>query len=608
MDYNVSFFVGAACFLIFSVWAYVVHKMKYKPGRLLDPMRILFIGVILTSVIMFIPIYNDTLTTTIMDAENTVGGNCGAWEIFLISAHNMIRLFVVDGEFSMVTDAVAMESILVSRGYTVMFALLFVLAPVLTFGFVMSFFKNVAAYKEYFIHYRSDVYIFSKLTERSLALAEDLNKKSKGRFFVFTEVLENEEGKNYDLVEEAKALGAVCFKNDIVGINFSFHSKKRAMNFFTIGDDETENVNQALKLIQKIGGRENTNLYVFSAQMETEMLLARSYNDYDGTQKIKIRRINNVQSLILRNLYENGYEKIFKSAYDDGTDVKKINAIVIGMGQHGTEMTKALSWFCQMNGYLAEINVFELDPKAEEKFTSQCPELMEFSGKLDIEGEAKYTINIHSDMDVDTVSFDRKIATLPRTTYAFVALGNDEKNISTAVKLRMIFERLGHTPEIQAVVYNSDKKEALKDAENYNGKKYNIDFLGDIRSSYSEAVILGSDVEMEALSRHLKWGEERQFWQYNYNYKSSVASAIHKHLKEKCGIPGVEKMPKDRTEEELWAIRILEHNRWNAYMRSEGYVYSGSIEKASRNDLAKKHHCLVPFEQLPLKEKEKDDD
>ena len=33
--------------------------------------------------------------------------------------------------------------------------------------------------------------------------------------------------------------------------------------------------------------------------------------------------------------------------YDDGTGVKKINAVVIGMGQHGTEMTKALTWACQ---------------------------------------------------------------------------------------------------------------------------------------------------------------------------------------------------------------------------------------------------------------------
>jgi len=59
----------------------------------------------------------------------------------------------------------------------------------------------------------------------------------------------------------------------------------------------------------------------------------------------------------------------------------------------------------------------------------------------------------------------------------------------------------------------------------------------------------------------------------------------------------------DRTEEELWNLRRLEHRRWNAYMRSEGYTYA-----PVRNDLAKVHHCLVPFDDLPLKEQVKDDD
>ena len=118
---------------------------------------------------------------------------------------------------------------------------------------------------------------------------------------------------------------------------------------------------------------------------------------------------------------------------------------------------------------------------------------------------------------------------------------------------------------------------------------------------------MDSDVEAIALSRHMKWGEEKDFWRYNYNYKSSIASAIHRKMKSLCGIPGVDKEPKDRTEEELWNLRILEHNRWNAYMRSEGYIFGGTVERSGRNDLAKMHNCLVPFDVLPLYEQEKDD-
>ena len=337
------------------------------------------------------------------------------------------------------------------------------------------------------------------------------------------------------------------------------------------------------------------------------MILTGAINNIDDEIMIKVRRVNEVQSLVLQNLHEKGYEKIFSSAFDDKNGTKKINAIVIGLGKYGTEMVKALSWFCQMDGYLLEINAFDIDDKAEQKFISLCPELMKFSGVLDVQGENKYTINIHSNIDVDLASFDECILSLPRITYAFVALGDDEKNIAASQKLRTLFERLGYNAQIQTVVCSSDKKEALEGVANFKGQKYNIDFIGDVNHVYSEEVVLNSDVETQALKRHTKWGNESDFWKYNYNYKSSMASAIHHEMKVRCGIPGIEKQPQNRSQKELWGIRILEHCRWNAYMRSEGYVYGGTTEKSGRNDLAKMHNCLVPFSKLPLKEQEKDD-
>ncbi len=600
MEWTIFLIISTICLIGSIVLAIVEAKSKYKSGRLLDPSKILFAGVIVSSVVLFLPIYINTFES----------GECGILETVLIAIHNMIRLFAVDGEFEFITSNLVGVPTLIYKGYTTLFSILFVLAPILTFSFVLSFFKNISAYKRYITHYKSNVFIFSELNEKSLALAQSLHKNdSKNRLFVFTDVFAKEEEQSYELVEKAKELGAVCFKKDIVTINFSFHSKKSDLSFFAIGEDQSENISQALKIVEKMKHRENTNLYVFSTQVEAEMLLASAFNSTGDDIKIRVRRINEVQSLILRNLYENGYKKIFDSAYDDGTGVKKINAVVIGMGQHGTEMTKALSWFCQMDGYLVEINSFDLDAHVGERFTAECPELMEYSGKLDIEGESKYTIDIHSGIDVDTSVFNKLVCALPRTTYVLVALGNDEKNISTAVKLRTLFERMGYTPEIQAVVYNSEKREALTGISNFKGQEYKIDFIGDMKSSYSEEVILDSDVEEEALKRHTKWGTESEFWRYNYNYKSSIASAIHRKMKKLCGMPGIEKEdPRDRTEEELWSLRILEHCRWNAYMRSEGYVYGGTVEKSGRNDLAKMHNCLVPFAELPLKEQEKDDD
>lgn len=179
---------------------------------------------------------------------------------------------------------------------------------------------------------------------------------------------------------------------------------------------------------------------------------------------------------------------------------------------------------------------------------------------------------------------------------------------STAIKLRALFEQLKYKPVIQTVITDTKKKEALVNVKNFKGFKYDIDFIGDVKSTYSEKVILSSEIEARALERHICWGKESDFWRYDYNYRSSTASAIHRKMKILCGVPGADKLPADRTEDEKLKLRILEHCRWNAYMRSEGYVYSGTIDASSRNDLAKIHNCLVPFDDLPLAEQIKDDD
>lgn len=151
----------------------------------------------------------------------------------------------------------------------------------------------------------------------------------------------------------------------------------------------------------------------------------------------------------------------------------------------------------------------------------------------------------------------------------------------------MLFERIGYSPIIQAIVFDSAKKEALDGIKNYRGQSYDLELIGDLKTSYSEEVIIDSELEMAALTRHLRWGKEEEFWKYEYNYRASIASAIHKKMKVLCKIPGIEKDPKERSDSELWTLRKLEHRRWNAYMRSEGYCYA-----PKRNDLAKTHYCL----------------
>ena len=238
-----------------------------------------------------------------------------------------------------------------------------------------------------------------------------------------------------------------------------------------------------------------------------------------------------------------------------------------------------------------------------------APELMSPANNgVYVPGEAQYKIVFHSGVSVDDIGFAKALILAGAPTSVFVAMGSDALNIRTAVYLRQFF-RQHHLPDpgIRAIVYDSENKAVLNGAHNWKNQPYDIQFIGDLKEMYSERVILKQDLEEEALATHKSYGGgEDDFYRYEYNYSSSMASALHRDLRRKLNVASFDKPAEELTEAERDFLERIEHNRWNAYMRSEGYVYSGSPDGTSRDDLAKMHHNLIPFDQLSEEDKRKD--
>lgn len=589
MSWIVSFFASLVILVGFSFFAAKVGSSRIR--KHLNPFYVVVGGVFLAGAVLFVPVCMETYA-----ADPDIG-----WKTFLMSVHNALRLFVVDGGLSDVSDHMNSCPDWLGVVYTTYAAVLLVVAPFMTFGFVLSFFKNLSAYCSYVSRFFRDVYVFSELNIQAVTLADDIRRKHPKAVIVFTDVFETGEEQSFELGERAKDLRAICFKKDILAVKFGIRAPKAKIHFFTIGENQTENISQSIKLIDQYGDRKNTHLFVFSTGADGELLLTAM-----PKKAIKVRRVDEVRSMVNRILCEEG-PKIFEKAIPAEDGQKEITAVVVGMGGYGSSMVKSLSWFCQMVGYRVAIHAFDKDPLAADKFSAQCPELMDpnYNGVY-VDGEAQYAITIHSGMDVLTKTFADRIMELKGATYVLVSLGSDELNVRVAATLRMLFERCGAKPVIQAIVHNTDLCGALSGITNYRGQAYNIDFIGDLKTSYSEDVILNSQLEQEGLARHLKWGQEGDFWRFEYNYRSSVASAIHMRVRIALGVAGAGKKEEELTEEEIAVLEPLEHRRWNAYMRAEGYVYSGSKDRSSRNDLAKMHHDLVDFSSLSEEDKRKD--
>ena len=60
MEWTIFLIISAICLISSIILAIIRAKSKYKSGRLLDPSKILFAGVIVSSVILFLPIYKKT--------------------------------------------------------------------------------------------------------------------------------------------------------------------------------------------------------------------------------------------------------------------------------------------------------------------------------------------------------------------------------------------------------------------------------------------------------------------------------------------------------------------------------------------------------------------
>ena len=625
-----------------GIWALILSKLRYKSKRLLTPNKLLFFGVFSSSATLLGAIfYGIDATPSFLPRLAKAIMRC---------VQHALRLFAMDGDYTELVEILSpsfSEELL--SAYSLYLALLYVAAPLLTFGAILSFFKNIASYRRYLFFFGKETFVFSELNEKTLALAKSIDKKhnqvsvknnSKTRYrwfrralIVFTDVLEKNEELHYDLVEEAKEMQAILFRKDLSSIHLQEKWRKRNLSFFLVSDDEAEK-NRHATTIMKNYDQKNVKLHVFSEDVRSELLLASK-----RIRNMKVIRVNDIQELIYHNLDLHG-TRLFRNARDIGNGEKMISAVIVGLGRYGIEMLKALSWFCQMPGYRLKIHAFDSDPYAEDRIRTLCPELMDerINGQV-IEGDAYHEIHVYPNTDVNSPAFANTMRRLRDTTYIFVCLGEDQINISAAVRIRSLCESIsyvGHrrAPDIETVVYDTDASAIISEqwqsnshcrlsgAINTGGQSYRIHMIGDLTHFYDVDTVINFHLIQEGKSINTRWSKElasnahhlseaekreieekcdRLYWRYEYNYRSSNAKALHERLRKKLHeelglhISGVGKTHEEIISDPTLRLAVgkLEHIRWNAYMRSEGYCYGNK-----KDHLAKTHYNLVPVDQL----------
>ena len=623
--------VSMALFVGSIIWGTVDYlseaksdKTKLK-NRILTPFQKALLGIFFATFVIFYPVYY----YSIFPSEH---GFFKVIRVVALSLQHSLQVFVINTYFSIVKEFVMTcdkAGGALKTAYSVYATVLYAVAPVMTLGFILSFFKETVSRVNYHLHTLSDIYIMSELNERSIVLATDIKEKIKGRkLIVFAGVQKKDEDGDAELIAQARHLGAICFKSDITDISLKRRSKKIKRKLYFISENEDDNISKALNIIgsslkEKNLNSKNTEFYVFAAGVESEILL----NSTD-IGEMKVRRVNDNKNLVWNTLREHSIfaDAISLSSQDKTLkSAKQLNIAIVGCGNYGIELIKAICWLGQLPRHKLNLHIFDKDKNVEDKMRFVAPELVKRSG-IEEDGEASYTLHFHPDTDVTSASFINKLSEIGRVTTVFVTLGSDEMNIDTAVRMRIEFLRNGFaesSPSIYPVVYSSIRSEIAEDGSKFvissknTERSYNLKFVGAIDKRFSLQTIEQAELEEMAKVYHLSWAnsnntselermkmveaDTKKFEKYEYYRSSSIAQAIYNEylvekIKEMRANSG-----KDFGTEDIVLFNDYEHRRWNAYMRAEGYVYC-----KSRNDLAKMHHDLIPFDDLPYDDKEKD--
>lgn len=492
--------------------------------------------------------------------------------------------------------------------YGLILSLVHIAAPVVGGAFVLNILmrflpKLRLAFAERFCR-KQKKYYFSELNPRSLILAESLcdtarHSGSDGKYrrplMVFADVYaDSEDEMQAELTESARALGAVCLKDDLLRI-VSTRGKGSLKEYLLIDENDLTNIKTfaALSAKELCGRLDGTTVRIFyendSFSLTEKQIIDRIRADYAGRygeaeaerRVPAVDRIRGIQNMIYRLLTGYPlYEPLLSSP--SAEDAEPLRIGIAGMGKIGTEMLLAASWCGQIPGCALSINAVSL--QSESEFCGMLdrinPELRQSAakgsfllnvypedGQPQVQNDPYMTLR-YCQADVSATDPSALICTeLPapdgctaqeRSTlplidcdYLLISLGSDERNIDAAERFRrsaaakrLRTRNTGREMFIACVVYDTDLADVLNsspDSIGQGGARIRTRAVGSLSDIYSIENIFLKSTEQSAQAMNRSYegtdtapdlAEEMRLRTQNvYNYMSSTARAVHVRYK-----------------------------------------------------------------------------
>ncbi len=359
-----------------------------------------------------------------------------------------------------------------------------------------------------------------------------------------------------------------------------------------------------------------TSIYVFIQEDREADIIGKIKDNHSNSDKVVLRTIRDYRNAAINLM--NDVPLFLPLLYKDEDKKKDLYITILGSGSIARDVFKAIYWCGQMYETKLHVNIISKNAAdMESKMKEEYPEMMEccnpnssklivFNYKKNMERNSPYISTLHFTPieDAKKVS-DYPTGVLENTDYYIIALGSDEENASMTTILSDKLARMRLSclcPEtifIVPAIFNPSLAKAItitksdvKKEENNKTplpnvqKKVNyIIPFSTFEERFSCKNIFMTDFTETALSIEKIYNRAHQLEMQNdeYTYWSNLVKAIHAPYKiygfgmleavgddlsgDKYRIKEDATFEKIPDQEQAW----LEHRRWNAFLRSEGF-------------------------------------
>lgn len=522
----------------------------------------------------------------------------GYFSSALMAIFSTGRMFVFENDLSSFETEVTKLTY-----YNGVFGLIMTLSMLTTGMVVLSFFgyRVMCKIQLKFLRFASrkkKIFIFTKLNEKALLLADDIKKKNNKSIIMFCINDLDEEDEVKSLEKKVAERGFI-----VLPVNSNFTMSKICKQFlknkiaiFAISEEDNENVSFVNEFAGQlnVSKKKNPNISIYAFLKNSE------YEDYfqkDIFSGLDIHIIDE-NDLSSRQLFDK-----FTLISCIG-DTNTLTVCVIGYTDISEDLYRNISFLGQFEG--VKLKIILIDEMIQDKTAIFFNKNMEIKKCADFEC---------LDMKLNTEEF-YEYFNHHMEEINCVIISDDNRN--TATEISRISSYKEHKIKLCLHVKDYDKynllfeTHLLKDVITFGSKK-------DI---YTESIIINEKLDMLAKGVHnyyVQLYHDPRAWNDISLFDKQSNRALALHFQSKLHSIGLRYTPGGDIHlfDELIKDHVLlenlskgEHLRWNAYSYANGWRTMKNIQNQVKNkdSVKKTHSCLVDWDQLDIisKKYEKD--